>query len=109
MGRFPHRPLATIDPCRPHAIGFRTDTIEGVVRDMHDPTAGLAKQLCCFLIGREVWLKVPGLCNGNRLIEREADIGLGVFQHVVVTVRQDDQAIARLQLLECRNGIRKRA
>ena len=46
MGRVPCRPLATIDPCGPHPRGFRPDTIKGMVRDMHDPTAVLADDLC---------------------------------------------------------------
>jgi hypothetical protein len=76
---------------------------------MHEPTTGLANQLFRFLTGRKMWLKVPGLFNRNCLIESEADKWLGVLQHVVVTVGQNGQAIAPLQVLECRNDFRKRS
>ena len=58
-----------------------------MVRDMHDPTAVLADELCRFVIGREVRLKIPRLFDGNRLIEIKAEKRLRLLEHVAVGIR----------------------
>src|SRR5262245_57111363 len=102
-------PLPPVNECRPHATGFRPDTVEGVVGNKQGARAIFAEDLLGLRVRLPVRLAIASFLHRNDMIEREADVWPGTLQIVAPPVRPNRQSESfGPEMLECSNDIRKR-
>src|SRR4249920_1572366 len=87
-------PPAPVDKGGPHAVGFCSDAVEGVIGDEQDAGAILANNLHSLGIRLPMRLETAGLLYGNDVVEAKPDVRRRGVEHVAVAVRKDCQLIA---------------
>src|ERR1700730_11253866 len=87
-------PLAPVDKRGPHAVGFRSDAVEGVIGDEQDAGSILANNLRSLGIRLPMRLEIAGLLYRNDVVEPKPDVRRGGLEHVAVAVRKDRQLVS---------------
>src|SRR5438876_7855496 len=88
------RPPAPVDKHGLHAVGFRSDAVEGVIGDEQDAGAILANNLRSLGIRLPMRLEIAGFLYGNDVVEAKPDVRRSGLEHVAVAVGKDRELVA---------------
>jgi hypothetical protein len=97
MRRNAKGPSTPIDEGRSHSRGFSTDAIEGVIGDEQHLVHADSHDLRRFCVRVDMWLEGMGNRHRDHTVKRNSVLAFRRFQHVRITIGQNDQRVARLQ------------